>query len=75
MLLGSARLKLLKSNYTRISGYGADLSLQKNGGLKKQTISDMDASDRRDSGCMFCDGLFSEETNGEEWIKCQGCYP
>lgn len=34
--------------------------------------SDMDASDA-DVECMFCNGLFSEDVRGEQWIRCRKC--
>lgn len=40
--------------------------------------SDMDCSsennDDKDAECMFCLRLFSEDTKGEQWIKCCQCF-
>ncbi|GBL96837.1 hypothetical protein AVEN_118957-1, partial [Araneus ventricosus] len=36
-------------------------------------INDGDKPDSRKATCIFCDGKFSEDTRGEEWVKCVMC--
>lgn len=35
--------------------------------------SELDADDA-DTECMFCNGLYSSDTQGEQWIRCMKCY-
>lgn len=37
--------------------------------------SDLDLSeDNDDAECIYCAGLFSEDHNGEDWIRCSKCF-
>lgn len=29
--------------------------------------------EQEDASCLFCKGLFSEDTNGEDWVQCATC--
>lgn len=38
-------------------------------------VSDMDCDiGEEEAECMFCSGLLSEDTSGEQWIQCSECF-
>lgn len=36
--------------------------------------SDEDLSEDEDAECLFCAGRFSEDNEGEDWIRCCKCF-
>jgi hypothetical protein len=34
---------------------------------------DSTEEEEQDSDCVYCTGRFSEDHNGEEWIRCEKC--
>lgn len=36
--------------------------------------SEFNMNDDNDAECLFCTGLFSQDTHGEKWGKCIQCY-
>ncbi|KAI8777018.1 tigger transposable element-derived protein 6 [Biomphalaria glabrata] len=40
---------------------------------RKSKGNSSNLDDDEDSPCIYCNGMFSEDTHGEQWIQCVAC--
>ncbi|CAH2101341.1 unnamed protein product [Euphydryas editha] len=61
------RRKTTKKEIVPSSSEGSDFSVH------DDTDESPDRSQSTNARCFYCDGLFSEDMRGEQWIQCPSC--
>ena len=67
------RKKTSKGKNLKRTKYSSDDSSDSKCELVSDDDSDMEADDE-DTECIFCNGLFSKDAQGEQWIRCIKCF-